>query len=272
MEVCVIPQAGKQRLPGVSSVCPFALGQDPDTGYEVSVTYAERFKPQYRQFKERATQTKSGTPLAQAPFLTAARQAELRALNIYIVEQLANIDGQELKNLGPYGRDLKNQAIAYIEQCEQTAPTKALAIELEKLKARNEVLEEDNALMQSKLGEGEGEFATMSNDALKEYIRVNAGAGPVGQPNRRTLVRMAFDCRPDNPPPATTGGRYVNDASDRICRTIGSGRPQSGAEHRAAAFADRARCVRRGRGGQADHRVWRHLGQSHHGGNARPRQ
>ena len=174
--------------------------KDPNTGYDVSVTYAERFKPQYRQFKEKlVTQTKSGTPLAQAPFLTAARQAELRALNIYIVEQLANIDGQELKNLGPYGRDLKNQAIAYIEQCEQTAPAKALAIELEKLKARNEVLEEDNALMQSKLGEGEGEFATMSNDALKEYIRVNAGAGPVGQPNRRTLVRMAFDCRPENP-------------------------------------------------------------------------
>ena len=32
-----------------------------------------------------------------------------RALNLYTVEQLAAIDGQELKNLGPGGRELKNQ-------------------------------------------------------------------------------------------------------------------------------------------------------------------
>ena len=38
----------------------------------------------------------------------------------------------------------------------------------------------------------------MSNDALKEYIKVNTGAAPVGQPSRRTLIRMAMDCRPES--------------------------------------------------------------------------
>ena len=88
---------------------------DPATGEQVKVTYAERFSRQYRQFKAHATQTKSGTPLTFATFLTEARRAELRAQNIYTVEALAAIDGQELKNLGPGGREMKNAAMEYIE-------------------------------------------------------------------------------------------------------------------------------------------------------------
>ena len=38
----------------------------------------------------------------------------------------------------------------------------------------------------------------MSSDALKEYIKVNTGAAPVGQPSRSTLIRMAMDCRPES--------------------------------------------------------------------------
>ncbi len=100
---------------------------DPQTGEQAKVTYAERFQRQYQQFKAHATQTKSGTPLAYAPFLTEARRAELRAQNIYTVEALAAIDGQELKNLGPGGRELKNAAMEYIEEAKARAPNRAAA-------------------------------------------------------------------------------------------------------------------------------------------------
>ena len=59
------------------------------------------------------------------------------------------------------------------------------------------MLEEDNELLKTKLLSGEAEFEDMSVDVLKEYIRVNTGAAPVGNPSRRTLIRMAMDCRPD---------------------------------------------------------------------------
>ena len=62
---------------------------DPVTGEQTQVTYAERFQHQYRQFKTAAAQTKTGTPLDHAPFLTEGRRAELRAQNIYTVEALA---------------------------------------------------------------------------------------------------------------------------------------------------------------------------------------
>src|SRR4030095_3061226 len=86
------------------------------------VTYAERFSRQYQQFKAQSAQTKTGTPLAEVPFLTEARRAELRAQNVYTVEQLVAVDGQELKNLGVGGRELKNKAIEYVEESKLAAP------------------------------------------------------------------------------------------------------------------------------------------------------
>src|SRR5262249_35037922 len=99
------------RSPGARNVSGFPArafarwGLDPETGEQVKQSYAERFSHQYRQFKAHSVQTKSGTPLTVVPFLTEARRAELRALNIYTVEALAAVDGQELKNLGQNGRD-----------------------------------------------------------------------------------------------------------------------------------------------------------------------
>src|SRR5262249_23190329 len=94
------------RIPGNRSTQPYFPAHavshwhtDPYTGGQRQVTYAERFDHEYRQFKEHATQTKTGTPLTEMPTLSEGRRAELRALNIYTVEQLAGVDGQELKNL-----------------------------------------------------------------------------------------------------------------------------------------------------------------------------
>ena len=61
------------------------------------------------------------------------------------------MDGQELKNLGPGGRDLRTRRKRSSTRARPRAPTKALAIELEKLKARNQILEEDNELLKTKL-------------------------------------------------------------------------------------------------------------------------
>ena len=166
---------------------------DPLTGGQVKVTYAERFRHQYQQFKAQAQQTLSGTPLDHAPFLTEGRRAELRALNVYTVEQLVAVEGQELKNLGPGGRDLKNQATEFIEQAKAKAPgTTQLQAELEALRARNSVLEDDVEALKLRQA-NEGQFATMTDEQIREFIASNTGQAPQGNLPRKTLVRMATD-------------------------------------------------------------------------------
>lgn len=192
------------RFPGSRSVSVFPAtafshwSNDVTTGEQTRVTYAERFARQYRQFKEHAAQTKSGTPLTHAAFLTEARRAELRALNIYTVEALAHVDGQELKNLGTNGRDLKNKAQEYLAEAKTNAPNTALIAELEALRARNAILEEDSKStdqMRSDQNKAEGEFDNMSLDMLRDFIKTNTGHAPHGSLNRKTLVRMATEAQ-----------------------------------------------------------------------------
>lgn len=171
---------------------------DPSTGEQTKVTYAERFRRQYQQFKAHAVQTKVGTPLQYATFLTEARRAELRAQNIYTVEALAHIDGQELKNLGQGGRDMKNAAMEYIAASQTGAISAQLQAELEALRAKNQVMEEDLvALKAAKVPGPNDEFDEMDLPQLREFITANTGQAPLGTLNRKNLLRLARDAAPE---------------------------------------------------------------------------
>jgi hypothetical protein len=194
IEVCEIRAPGMKDVKVAPATHFTRWVDDPYTGRQRKQTYVERFKHQYQQFKAHAAQTKTGTPLDHAPFLTDGRRAELRAQNVYTVEMLADIEGAELKNLGPGGRDMKNAAIEFIAESKAAAPNKQMLAELEALKARNAILEED---AEAKKARDEGDkdepeaLRGMSLMQLREYIKTNTGQAPVGSMNRKTLIRLA---------------------------------------------------------------------------------
>lgn len=102
------------------------------TEEKTPITYAMRFNKQYLEFKAGGKQSFSGTLLTELPFLTSAKRLELKALNIHTAEALASLDGQALNMVGPGGRELKNQAMAYIENAQKGATTGQMADELSK--------------------------------------------------------------------------------------------------------------------------------------------
>jgi len=197
VECCEIRKPGSRDIGIYPSTEVTRWVIDPETGEQAKQTYAERFRQQYQQFKAKDQQTKSGTPLAAVPFLSEGKRAELRAQNVYTVEMLAAIDGPELKNLGQGGRDWKNSAIAYLEESKRGAPNLQLQAELEALKAKNAILEEDLARKKAAEAQVASEFKDMSLEQLRDYITTNSGNAPLGSMNRVTLIRMAEACRPD---------------------------------------------------------------------------
>jgi hypothetical protein len=199
IEVCEIRAPGSKDVKVFPATSFTRWVDDPHTGRQTKQTYAERFSYQYRQFKSQATQTKSGTPLEHVSFLSEGKRAELRAQNVYTVEQLSAIEGAELKNLGPFGREMKNKAEEYIAEGKSSAPNKQMIAELEALRARNAVLEEDLQAKKNNTDDAEGEFANMDLDQIREYITVNSGQEPIGAKNmnRKTLVRLAANLRPE---------------------------------------------------------------------------
>jgi len=130
------------------------------------------------------------------PFLSEGKRAELRAQNIYTVEALATIDGQELKNLGAGGREWKNAAMEYIAAGKAAAPNLQMEAELASLRARNAVLEEDLQAKKTMTQQAEAEFEEMDLPQLREYIATHTGQAPMGSMNKKTLIRMAVECRP----------------------------------------------------------------------------
>lgn len=196
-EVCELRYPGSRNVGVFPATAMSHWVQDEETGDQRAVTYAERFSRQYQQFKAQATQTKAGTPLMYATFITEARKAELRALNIYTVEALASIDGHELKNLGSGGREMKNKAMEYLEESKNHAVDTKMAAELDALRARNAILEEDAKYLKAKaadpIDKPTDQFDGMDLDQLREFISTNTGQTVLGALNRKALVRLARD-------------------------------------------------------------------------------
>ena len=148
------------------------------------VTYAQRFADAYERFAAGKEQVADGTPLSELPFLTEAKRAELRALKVYTAEALASLDGKNLTNLGGQGREMKNQAIAYLEKSTGTAGATALAAEVEALRAE---------LAAVRAGEVEPAPADDEKEALKARIADLTGSRPRGNPSVETLREMLAD-------------------------------------------------------------------------------
>ena len=91
-----------------------------------------------------------------------------------------------MKNLGQGGRDLKNQAMAFLEESKTGAPNSQLVAELEALRAKNQAMEEDinvlkmSASMSANRAEV-SEFDNMDTEQLQVIHRRQNRHSPAGQ-------------------------------------------------------------------------------------------
>lgn len=199
VEMCEIRSAGNKQTVWAFRAHEIWKEKPNQFGIVEPITYAMRFQSQYQQFKAGEAQTMEGTPLSEAPFLTQGKRLELKALSIHTLEQLAALDGNPLKQLGIGGRELKNQAMAYLEKAAGTADVTRLAADVAGL--REAVSEKDKELAQLRealLAKTEGKapaaaspFADWEDADLKNWLAEQTGAKPKGNPSHASLVQMA---------------------------------------------------------------------------------
>lgn len=158
------------------------------------VTYAMRFKEHYARFKANEGPVVEGTPLSEAPFLSMAQKASLKALQVYTIEQLASLTGQALKNIGAGGLATQQQAVAYLAKASGTADVVAMQRQIDELKAQlSGVPFTAGANPMSLTTDVVGKFESMDPEAIKEFIAIKTGSKPRGQPSHATLVAMAYE-------------------------------------------------------------------------------
>lgn len=173
----------------------------PEGGY---LTYADAYPRHYEAFKKGQELIGEGTPLAELPFLTEAKRAELKALNIHTAEALAHLDGANLQRLKMGGRDLKNQAQAWIEKANGSADLTRFAAEnaslheqIEALKAQMSDLmvsheaRQDSARRAVQASDTPSPFSDWDDDTIRVWIEEQGGEKPHHKCSHETLVQKA---------------------------------------------------------------------------------
>lgn len=164
-----------------------------------TITYAERWADQYRDFLAGADQKAAGTPLEMLkPYGVSDSQLSLcRALKIYSIEALHHLEGPNLKSLGMSQNALKEMARAYM--ADRTSGAGSMS-EIEALKREIEALKEAAKLpaaeatpseIEQAVSAANAEFSALSDQELKAYIKDRTGRTPMGNPSREFLLNAA---------------------------------------------------------------------------------
>lgn len=122
---------------------------DKNTVIDTKVTpeYAQRFATQFEKYKKNQSQAVSGTPLEVWPQMTVGQVAELKAMNVHTVEQLAELpDNLAQRIMGSH--DLRRRAATFLEAANGEAANTKLAAELAQRDNEIELLKAQMAQMQ----------------------------------------------------------------------------------------------------------------------------
>jgi hypothetical protein len=204
VEFCSIQHVGDQKTWFVVPAEERSIYVRDRGGSGRYVTYAECYFEHYKAFKEGEARAQSGTPVEELPFLSAAKRAELKALNIHTAEALAQLDGTPLTRLGMGGREMKNQAQAYLDRAKEGAIDAKLAAqnarleeELAAMREQVAAMKQLTSVMEKKAAREEmpveppSGFDDWSTDELRTLIKDRTGTAVRGRPAHDTLVRMA---------------------------------------------------------------------------------
>ena len=107
------------------------------SSHKMQMTYAQRFEERYMAWKKMHDNSfVQGTPLHEMPSLTSAKRAELQAMDIRTVEQLASLPTAGERRLGMGAKALIRDAQQYLERATEHADIAALRRRIEELESQ----------------------------------------------------------------------------------------------------------------------------------------
>jgi hypothetical protein len=109
---------------------------------EVTKNDRERFAREYEAWKKNEAVASSGTPLEELTWLSPSKVRELKAVNVYTLEDLAGLSDTIIQKLGTGGRSFVDKAKAHLRAAEGGAVASELQQQLRDAKADNERLKE----------------------------------------------------------------------------------------------------------------------------------
>lgn len=123
--------------------------------FEANDQYKERYPKQWEAFENQQEVAIEGTPLEKWPGCTRAECENLKRINLFTVEQLAECTDAALEKYGHGCRALQKRAQEYLKAAQDVGKMARRMAKMEEdmeyLKTRNAELEESNSKLESQI-------------------------------------------------------------------------------------------------------------------------
>ncbi len=137
-----------------------------------------KYRDYYEHWKRSQTMAPVGTPLEMWPEMTPAVVHQLKASNIFTVEQLAAIADSNLGNI-PFGKTIRNKAQAWLQVKEKSDAVSAAAMQTQAMQDAMRMMEESVAKEKAEM---KAENATLKAQLDAILKRLGAPETPVEAP------------------------------------------------------------------------------------------
>lgn len=195
-EMISITLAGASSPVIVAPASSYCTMPELEMGQGTQVRYQDRFPEDYDRWKEGQEAAVVGTHIKHAAFLSKADVSNLTACNVFTIEQLSDLGGEQLRRVGINGRKWQQMALAYLESASSTKDATSFAAE------KASLLEEIAALRASLETKTEGSTGIVPvsssveekekpecvrKDEIKQEIARITGKKPLGNPSLERL-------------------------------------------------------------------------------------
>lgn len=160
-----------------------------------TVTYAERWADQYRAFLAGDEQRAAGTPLEMLKTygIKESQLSLCRALKIYSIEALDNLEGASLKSLQMNANPLKDMARKYMADRSKGDASSheiaALRAEIEALRQALPAVDPKPEEIDAAIAKANADYEAMTDEQLRAELAARTGAKPKGNPTRDFMLK-----------------------------------------------------------------------------------
>lgn len=118
----------------VRIICPGAVSTKNEIHREATDEDKQRFPRQWAAFNAGNATAQSGTPVEVWPLVDVAQVANLKAMGVFSVEQIAALSDTQIQPLAPHGFAMRDQARAWLKSAADGAVVTKQAKEMDDMR------------------------------------------------------------------------------------------------------------------------------------------
>ena len=180
--------------------------------FRVTDEHRNRWPEAYKKFKDGQDWTTNGTPLEMWPILKKSQVYELKAMNVFSIEQVSEMSDVALQRMPMYGHRLRDLARAYLDDADAQAVLTKASHENDQMRSQIVAMERQIEELKGLVTSLHGQQMAHANATPPAMAYVPGDHDPMERMRQFSHVEQAPDAFASLPEPRRRG-RPAKDAA-----------------------------------------------------------